>query len=256
MNIGIYAPNWIGDAVMALPFVNRCHRQFPDARIIVGAKAWVAAVFENHPHVDEIITFQGSELKGLGSTSRSGRRLRKACFDRFYLLSDSLRTGYLSWVARSRERIGFRGQFRAPFLSQPVPVPGGRIHRADRFLRLLGDTTTTAEETAAPGITLTKNESAWAVEQLAQLHLTEPTAVLLSSVAESRRVPLAKWTAILEPYLDDRQEIIFIGSRQDRPDSEALVKQLGRPGGVTICGQTTLRQAMALISRCRGGATC
>ncbi len=82
--------------------------------------------------------------------------------------------------------------------------------------------------------------------------MTEPIAVFLSSVAESRRVPLAKWTAILEPYLDDRQEILFIGSRQDRHDSEALIKQLSRPGVADVCGQTTLRQAMALISRCRG----
>ena len=252
MRIGIYAPNWIGDAVLSLPFLNRCRRSFPEAHITVIAKTRVAAIFMHHPSADSTITFSGAQLKGFLPTTRSGRSLRAAGIDRFYLLSDSLRSAYLAWLARSRERIGFQGQFRAPFLSQPVPVPGGRIHRADRFLRLLGDTTTTAEETAAPGITLTKNESAWAVEQLVQLHLTEPTAVFLSSVAESRRVPLAKWTAILEPHFDDRQEIIFIGSRQDRPDSEALVKQLGRPGVVTVCGQTTLRQAMALISRCRG----
>ena len=251
MNIGIYAPNWIGDAVMALPFVNRCHRQFPNDRIIVVAKTRVAAIFMHHPSIDSTIPFSGAQFKGFLPTTRSGRSLRAAGFDRFYLLSNSLRSAYLAWLAHSRERIGFRGQFRAPFLSQPVPVPGGRMHRADRFLRLLEDTATT-EESATPGITLTKNESAWAAEQLGQLHLTEPMAVFLSSVAESRRVPLAKWTAILEPHFDDRREILFIGSRQDRPDSEALVKQLSRPSVVTVCGQTTLRQAMALISKCRG----
>ncbi|UCH63015.1 MAG: lipopolysaccharide heptosyltransferase II [Fidelibacterota bacterium] len=251
MRIGIYAPNWIGDAVLSLPFLNRCRRSFPKAHITVIAKTRVAAIFMHHPSIDSTVPFSGAQLKGFFPTTHSGRSLRAADFDRFYLLSDSLRSAYLAWLARIQERIGFRGQFRAPFLSQSVSAPGGRMHRADRYLRLLGDSAT-AEETAAPGITLTKNESSWAVEQLAQLHLTEPIAVFISSVAESRRVPLAKWTEILEPYFDDHQEILFIGSQQDRPDTEVLVERLNRPGVVTVCGQTTLRQAMALISKCRG----
>ena len=49
MRIGIYAPNWIGDAVLSLPFLNRCRRSFPEAHITVIAKTRVAAIFMHHP---------------------------------------------------------------------------------------------------------------------------------------------------------------------------------------------------------------
>jgi len=274
VRIGFYAPNWIGDAVLSLPFLNLCRRTFPEAHITVVAKAWVAAVFEHHPSVDNIITFGGTELKGLLPTIRSGRSLRAAGFDRFYLLSDSLRSAFLAWLAGSRERIGFsrmdpasRGQFRSPLLTRALPPPNADIHRAYRYLLLVGDSTTTAAQSASPGITLTEEERAEATDRMARLQLTEPVAVFPSSVAESRRVPLAKWEAFLAPYLDAHQEILFIGSRRDRPVSEALIQRLNRPGPgrtrssssvefgdalVSVCGQITLRQAMALITRCQG----
>jgi len=268
VNVGIYAPNWIGDAVLSLPFLNLCRRTFPEARITIVAKAWVAAVFEHHPSVDSIIIFDGAQLKGLLPTIRSGRSLKAAGFDRFYLLSDSLRSAFLAWLARSRERIGFsrmdpasRGQFRSPFLTRPVPPPRADMHRAHRYLLLMGNSTAAAAQTASPGITLTEEEHAWAAGRMARLQLTEPVAVLPSSVAESRRVPLAKWVAFLAPYLDARHEILFIGSQRDQPVSEALVQKLNRPvkgrafdrpAMATVCGQTTLRQAMALITRCQG----
>lgn len=268
MNVGIYAPNWIGDAVLSLPFLNLGRRTFPEARITIVAKEWAAAVFEHHPSVDNIITFDGARLKGLLPTTRSGRSLRAARFDRFYLLSDSLRSAYLAWLSRSRERIGFsrrdsaaRGQFRSPFLTQVVPPPGSVMHRANRYLLLMGNPSATPAQIASPGITLTEWERAWATDQMARLQLTEPVAVFPSSVGESRRVPLAKWEAFLAPFLDTQQEILFIGGRQDRPVSEALIHRLNRPvkgrafdrpAMATVCGQTTLRQTMALIALCRG----
>lgn len=96
MNVGIYAPNWIGDAVLSLPFLNPGRRTFPEARITIVAKVWAVAVFEHHPSVDNIITFDGAQLKGLLPTIRSGRSLRAAGFDCFYLLSDSLRSACLA----------------------------------------------------------------------------------------------------------------------------------------------------------------
>lgn len=257
MRIGIYAPNWIGDAVLAIPFVNRCRHKFPAAHITLIAKAWVAAIYQQHPSVDEIITFEGSQLRGLRPTTRSGRRLARLELDRFYILSDSLRTAYLAWLARSPARIGFGGQFRSPFLTRPVPSPESALHRADRYLLLLDTTPAPAPATATastlPGITVTKEEARWAATALDRLGLERPLAVFPSSVAESRRVPLVKWVRFLTPHLEAGRQLLFIGSRQDRPASDDLIQRLGRSGAVaTVCGETTLRQSIALIAQCEG----
>ena len=110
MNIGIYSPNWVGDAVLSFPFVNRCRRHFPDAHITIVAKSWVVAVFQRHPKANEIITIDQGQLKGILPTTRSGRSLQSAQFDRFYLLSDSLRSAYLAWLSGCDQRIGVSGR--------------------------------------------------------------------------------------------------------------------------------------------------
>ncbi|MCH7521785.1 MAG: glycosyltransferase family 9 protein, partial [Candidatus Marinimicrobia bacterium] len=251
MNVGIYAPNWIGDAVLAIPFVNRCRQYFPDAHITLIAKAWVAAIYQHHPSVDEIISLEGSQLRGLRPTTRSGRRLARLELDRFYILPDSLRTAYLSWLARSPARIGFRGQFRSPFLTRAVPPPAAALHRADRYLRLLE--TASASASIPPGITVTKEEAQWAATEMDRRGLDRPLAVFPSSVAESRRVPLVKWVKFLTPHLEAGRQLLFIGSRQDRPASDNLIQRLGRTGAVaTVCGETTLRQSIALMTQCEG----
>ncbi len=257
MKVGIYAPNWIGDAVLAIPFVNRCRQKFPEAHITLIAKAWVAAIYEQHPSVDEIITLEGPQLRGLRPTTRSGRRLTRLELDRFYILSDSLRTAYLAWLARSPARIGFKGQFRSPLLTRAVPPPESVLHRADRYLRLLDTATSTATAAATastlPGITVTEEEARWAATEMDKRGLERPLAVFPSSVAESRRVPLVKWVKFLTPHLEAGRQLLFIGSRQDRPASDDLIQRLGRTGAVaTVCGETTLRQSIALMTQCEG----
>ena len=41
MNIGIYSPNWVGDAVMALKFIGKLRKKYAGDELIVIAKDWV-----------------------------------------------------------------------------------------------------------------------------------------------------------------------------------------------------------------------
>ena len=250
MNIGIYAPNWIGDAVLSLAFVNRCRIDFPQAHITIIAKTWVAAVFEHYPAVDEIIALPGSQLRGFAATTRTGLQFRETGLDQIYLLSDSLRSAYVAWLARSKQRTGFRGQFRAPFLTASIRPPKAIMHRSDRYLLLTGSSA--HRKSASPGISLTDQERAWASDQLAGLGMTRPLAVFASSSAESRRVPVEKWMGFLRPFQAEGRELLFIGSSRERSLSELLIENLGAPAPITVCGDYGLRQSIALISQCDG----
>ena len=52
----VVAPNWLGDAVMALPAIADVRRHFADARLIVAARPSVAALFEMVPGIDAAVT--------------------------------------------------------------------------------------------------------------------------------------------------------------------------------------------------------
>ncbi len=71
--------------------------------------------------------------------------------------------------------------------------------------------------------------------------------------AESRRGPCCRGVKFLRPHLEAGRQLLFIGSRQDRPASDNLIQRLGRTGAVaTVCGETTLRQSIALMTQCEG----
>ena len=51
----VFAPNWLGDAVMALPAVADIRRHFPSAHLGVAARAAVAPMFSMVEGVDEVV---------------------------------------------------------------------------------------------------------------------------------------------------------------------------------------------------------
>src|SRR5271157_3917085 len=53
MNIVIFLPNWVGDAVMATPALRALREHFPDARLIGVMKPYVAGVLKGAPWLDE-----------------------------------------------------------------------------------------------------------------------------------------------------------------------------------------------------------
>ena len=91
MKIGIFSPNWIGDAVMSLQFINRLHEEYPNDELIIVSKSWVKAVYKNHPYIDHVISFPSNKLKGIINTINNGRKLHNIKFDILYVLPDSFR---------------------------------------------------------------------------------------------------------------------------------------------------------------------
>lgn len=256
MKIGIYSPNWVGDAVMSLPFVHACHRRYPNDDLLVVAKSWVSAVFENHPFIHEIIVFDNGQLRGMLPTTKSGVQLRKLSFDVFYLLSDSWRTGYLAWLSGSGEKIGFRSQWRTTFLTHAVDQPSESLHRSIKYLRLLSGHDSSPDEvqltTDFAGIHVSENEREWAEQEMKQLALTQPIAIIPSSVAESRRVPLKKMEKILSMTVKEGYEILLFGGKTEKDVGDWLVGKFNNDRIRSICGNYSLRQNIALLAQCDG----
>ena len=71
MNIGIYSPNWVGDAVMALKFIGQLRKQYADDELIVIAKDWVADIYDNHPLINKVLPVQKNELNGVFNTIKT-----------------------------------------------------------------------------------------------------------------------------------------------------------------------------------------
>jgi len=124
----VRVPNWVGDAVLALPALNALRTRFPDAEIVVLARPWVAELYRPHQAVvspaSRILIFdhQGCH-RGLAGLRRLAAELRRERFDLAVLFQNAFQAALLTAWAGIGRRVGYRRDGRGWLLTQPIAVP-------------------------------------------------------------------------------------------------------------------------------------
>ena len=119
MNLLVVAPNWLGDAIMALPAIADVRRAASNASITVAARPSIAPLFALVPGVDAYV---GRVTSG---------------YDTALLLPNSFHAALQVWRAGIRERWGYRTDCRGILLTRAV---GGRptgVHQVDYYRHLV-----------------------------------------------------------------------------------------------------------------------
>jgi heptosyltransferase-2 len=121
----IISPNWIGDAVMAQPLLQRFKAQNPEQLIDVLAPAWVAPVWRAMAEVDTVLTapFRHGALQ-LRLRWQYARTLRQRGYAAAYVLPNTWKFALLPWLAGIPKRVGYRGEMRYGLLNT--------VHHKDR----------------------------------------------------------------------------------------------------------------------------
>ena len=244
MRIGVYSPNWIGDAVMALPFLQQLKLENQRSEIFIICKEWVSGIYENHPAVTEVIPIRNRDLNGLVSTVRIGFNLRYKKFDRFYTLTDSIRSAFIIWLSGSKKRYGYRSQMRSFLLTDVFNLPAAKIHRSNKYLNILGEKSSID---VLPKIHLSNEEIEWACNIIITLDLKNPIALLPYSVATSRSIPNI---TTKEWIKNSKRDYLIFGSNSDIKKADELISICSNNSIKSICGKYSLRQVIALISIC------
>ena len=126
----IRAPNWLGDAVMALPAMAALRRAIHDRSLVVAARPSIAPLF------DEITSAAPDRVLTVERDSEAAM-LRGVNADIAILLPNSFRS---AWVARQggiENRWGYRAHGRSLLLTRSVKPPRGRRHQSDYYLHLV-----------------------------------------------------------------------------------------------------------------------
>src|SRR5690606_33021704 len=133
----VLAPNWLGDAVMALPLVADLRRSWPSTRIVVAARRSVAPLYGMVPGVDGTVVLEGAGGRSaLHEAQANARRLREGAFDAALLLPNSFLAAWLAWRAGVRERWGFARDMRGRLLTRAIPRPRRYGHQVEYYQAL------------------------------------------------------------------------------------------------------------------------
>jgi heptosyltransferase-2 len=133
----ILAPNWLGDAVMALPLIADLQRAWPETDIAIAARKPVVPLFEMVPHISQTVALDaGRRWKMLPALERSAELLAACEFDAALLLPNSFQAAWVAHRARIPERWGFARDLRGRLLTRAVPRPPRGVHQAEYYQAL------------------------------------------------------------------------------------------------------------------------
>jgi heptosyltransferase-2 len=133
----VLAPNWLGDAVMALPAIADVRRAFPSARLVVAARKAVADLFRLVPGVDDVITLQWSgRLWQRRAFVADAARLAQMNAGAAILFPNSFAAAWLVTRAGVSERWGYGADMRTRLLSRAIARPRGSRHQAAYYQHL------------------------------------------------------------------------------------------------------------------------
>jgi heptosyltransferase-2 len=129
MNIAIFLPSWIGDAVMATPALRALRLHFPRAHLVGVLRPYVAGVLEGSPWLDSqlLLDRQGPAANRWPAVAWRLRRQRPQLA---VLFPNSFRTALVAWLGGCRRRVGYRRYGRDLLLSDgldPDRRPDGKL---------------------------------------------------------------------------------------------------------------------------------
>ena len=266
--------NWLGDAVMTTPALQRLRAARPDAHITLLTPEKLADLWRGHPSLDAVMTFATDE-----SAWSVGRRLRAEQFKAAVVFPNSPRSALEVFLARIPRRIGVRGKWRSFFLTQPLPprpdvvlmrkrtlaeiqrrVEAGTArgtfpssaHHVHHYLHLVG--ALGAETAPLPPLLSVSAAEVTAIRT--QLGLAAgQTIFVLNPGAEygsAKRWPAESFVeAAVRLHERTGCHWVVTGGGSDRELAGSITKSIGeRIGGekiTSVAGDTTLRELCALL---------
>jgi heptosyltransferase-2 len=254
----VRAPNWLGDAVLALPAMAALRRHFAAAHLTVAAVPGVAPIFRegNAVKPDAIIEMARR-------VDANAAMLEGGGFELGILFPNSFRAAWTLRRAQVPQRWGYATAARGWLLtrrSRPEKAHGVR-HHSDYFRELVRGLGIPCDE-APPRIEVSEQSRARADALLAQ-HGVSVDARLIAfapgaAYGAAKRWPADRVAAVAARLVRDRgATCVIVGASHDRAPAREIESWLRAQAPdaaariVDLVGRTDLPALAGIASRCR-----
>jgi len=236
----VRSPNWLGDAVMALPAVRNLKTMLMDEPLTVAAPEKLAALWRKCPFVDHVITLHQPKNLPVSVAELSAEKFGSAV-----LLPNSLRSAAEAWRAGIPQRVGYARGARSFLLTHPIPVPArnpARLHQRFYYVDLVGALGGSADASLPK---LRKQPTV--VSGLRKLVLAICPG---AEYGPAKRWPVENFVIVARHFIATRKaKIVLLGAPVDVPIAEEFARQL--PEAENRVGRTSLAEFMAALVSAR-----
>jgi len=257
--------NWVGDAVMTLPALERLRSSFPGSHIALLAPPGVAGLFEGAPFVDEVIEYRRKE-DGARAFLETAKMVRARRFDLAALFQNAFEAALLAWFGGARLRIGFEGQGRFLLLTHGLRHgSGGRNrHQIHDYLDIvaecervcLGGNLRTPIPNPLPSLIASPAQRRTAESLLRRFGGDSNSGPLIALNAGATNSRAKRWPEDRFAALADRlitsldARIVFIGAASEREGAERIIQGMKRRGAVNLAGETGMGELIGALGAC------
>jgi 3-deoxy-D-manno-octulosonic-acid transferase/heptosyltransferase-1 len=262
MKILIVKLSAIGDVLHTLPALTALRRHYPDAQIDWLVEDSAADLVQGHTALNKVLVWRRREFAKLlrvGKLFAAVRlflslllSLRDTRYDLIIDFQALLKSSLWIFLARGRRKAGFgQGMEHSEnshfFLNERIPAVSMEIHALDRGLRLL-QALGIPDSQVLCDLTIGEEDERAAEQLLVEngVRLDQPF-IAINPVA---KWPTKLWAAerfreLAERLLNDGSQVVFTGSKEDRPLIDEIACTLGSPV-VRLDGRTSLKVLAAV----------
>ncbi len=252
MKIVVRTPNWVGDAVLALPAVDSLRTNFPEAEITLYAGDWVRGLYAPENGAVDVLPANGA--KTWRDLRAAAAALRERAFDVGLLLTNSFGSALEFRRAGIPERWGYRRDGRGFLLTKAAKPPDPQAeprHHVYYYLELLEKLGLRA---APPVLRLRipDQEARAAAALLDGLGLDPRKPLVLmnagASYGPSKRWPAARFAELAGRLRADRGAQVVLTGAAEEADVASAVTSAGSPAA-SLVGRTSLRLLLAVMGK-------
>ncbi|MBI5232985.1 MAG: lipopolysaccharide heptosyltransferase II [Deltaproteobacteria bacterium] len=254
----VRAPNWIGDAVLAIPALAAFKTAFPQVSITILARTNTLPVFERCAAVSSVIAYdKNGSQRGVMGMVRLASMLRAGGFDLALLFQNAFEAALLAWLARIPQRIGYARDSRSWLLTKAVkaPYPQRKDHQVFHYLNLVKEIGANVPLDPIPELSTTREEDASAERFLKDNDVAED-AFLVGVFPGASYGPAKKWPpeyfkSLIERFSARENAVALVfGGRDDMETAGLIVKDINARY-LDLAGSIGLAEFMALAKRLR-----
>lgn len=245
----------IGDVVHALPALSALRNKFPESYIAWVVKKQIADIIIGHPHLDEVITYEGPR--------KTAKKLRSLKFDLAIDFQGLFRSGFLTFISGAKTRLGFSRansrELSRLFLNQRVTPGEEDRHVIDKNLSLLRPLGIEVKQKEFI-IPVSRENREYVANFLREREITSSDILVAlhpGASWSSKLWPEKKWAELVDRLIEElKVKAILLWGPEDKNSIDRIAKMTeNRP---IISCQTNLKELAYLISKCRlfvGGET-
>lgn len=245
----IRGPNWVGDAVLAIPAMKAVREYFPEAEITVMVRPWVAGLFRAAPFVDRV--WSEPKPAGLSDWTRITRTIRAGGFDLALLLPNSFESALMMFAGGVRQRVGYATDARSWMLTTSINPSSEVRHQTHYYLDLIKMVTPGGVQPSVEiQATAEEREAAWRLLEAEGIPAGSPFLVLNPGAAygSAKRWYADRFARVADTLSRElKLTVALIGSEGERGIAEEVARQISGRTSI-LNGKTSLETLIGVLS--------